>query len=167
MRGRRGARASPRRSRAAGASQRPLELADWSHQPLGCRARGRAILLTAKIIEWNRPTIGDPEQSQATELVGSLDRSRHERRVRGQRDPRWAGMRSGLMLLAQPLPSPRAFGEHDHDLTAADEVHRAANRLEVGLAPADGESPTPEEDRLQNRVEQLALRHEAQMPPGE
>src|SRR2546423_13162180 len=79
---------------------------------------------------------------------------------------RAAGVRTGLVLLSQPLPPPRALREHDHDLAVPYELDRAADGLEVGLAATIGESAAASQDRLQNRVEQLALRHEAQLPPG-
>jgi hypothetical protein len=71
------------------------------------------------------------------------------------------------VLLAQAFPPPRPFREHDHDLALADQLDRAADRLDVGLAAPDRKGAAGVEKLRQHREEQLALRHEPELPARE
>jgi len=107
------------RLRAAGLRRVNVSLDSLDPKTFGRLTRGGADLLAAKIVQRDRRAVGDPQGAEPGEAVGPLDRSRHERGIGAQRDPRRAGVRAGLVLLAQPLLSPCPFREHDDDLAVA------------------------------------------------
>ena len=118
--------------------ERPMRerVAVDGHQRAGCHGRLVRPRLSRRLISDQSRSVPSPAASKESrparsassigcpkahahgpelrEPVHPADRSRHERRVRRERDARRSSMRAGLMLLSQPLAAPRPLGEHRH-----------------------------------------------------
>ena len=73
-------------------------------------------------------------------------------------------MRRRLVLLPEALLPPGSLGEHDDDLPFADKLDRALDRLEIALAAANRKRTARLQDRAEQGIEELALRHEPELP---
>ena len=136
------------------------------HEPFGGLARRVARRHAGEVVRPHGRPVGDLELRQPRHAIRAVDRGGHERHLRRERDSGGTRPRPVLELLDDAFRPPRPLGEHRDDLPLAAELDGCLHGLDVLLATSHGKRAAGAQGRPEDRVEELGLRHEVQLPPG-